>query len=84
MDYYTKILDRNPNAIDYLNAGHVRLAMGANKEALNLYRQALSSHGDSKEKFLESFTADIPDLLQAGVKPENIPILLDCLMYGVY
>ena len=84
MDYYTKILGKNPNAIDYLNAGHVRLAMGANKEALNLYRQALSAQGDSLEKFLESFTADVPDLLQAGVKPENIPILLDCLMYGVY
>ena len=84
LDYYTKILESNPNAVDYLNAGHIRLAMGNNKEALNLYRQALSAHGDSYEKFLESFNADIPDLLQAGVKPENIPILLDCLMYGIY
>ena len=84
LDYYSKILENNPDAIDYLNAGHVRLAMGSNKEALNLYRQALSAQGDSTEKFLESFSADIPDLLQAGVKQENIPILLDCLMYGVY
>ena len=84
MDYYTKILESNPNVIDYLNAGHVRLAMGANKEALNFYRQAINVQGDSVEKFLELFTADIPDLLHAGVKPENIPILLDCLMYGVY
>jgi tetratricopeptide (TPR) repeat protein len=84
LDYYNKIIETNPNAIDYLNAGHVRLAMGGNKEALNFYRQALSTQGDSIEKFLEAFTADIPDLLQAGVKPENIPILLDCLMYGIY
>jgi len=84
MDYYAKILEANPNAIDYLNAGHARLAMGSNKEALNLYSQALSAQGSSYEKFLESFSADIPDLLQAGVKPENIPILLDCLMYGIY
>jgi len=84
MDYYTKILENNPNAIDYLNAGHTRLAMGKNKEALNLYRQALDAQGDSFEKFLESFTADIPDLLQAGVNRENIPILLDCLVYGIY
>ena len=84
MKYYTEILDNNPNAIDYLNAGHVQLAMGKNKEALHLYMQSLSAQGDSFEKFLESFTADIPDLLQAGVKPENIPILLDCLMYGIY
>ena len=84
MDYYTEILGNNPNAIDYLNAGHVCLAMGKNKEALKLYRQALSAQGDSFEKFLESFTPDIPDLLQAGVIQENIPILLDCLMYGIY
>jgi len=84
MDYYAKILESSPDAIDYLNAGHVRLAMGANKEALNLYRQAVSAQGDSFEKFLETFTADVPDLLQADVKPENIPVLLDCLMYGIY
>jgi len=84
MDYYAKILDSNPNAIDYLNAGHVRLAMGNNKEALKLYSQSLNAQGDSFEKFHESFTADIPDLLQAGVKPENIPILFDCLMYGIF
>jgi tetratricopeptide (TPR) repeat protein len=83
-DYYTEILKNNPNAVDYLNAGHVCLAMGNNKEALKLYRQALNALDNSYEKFIESFTPDIPDLLQAGVKQENIPILLDCLMYGIY
>lgn len=84
MEYYSKILESNPNAIDFLNAGHVNLTMGNNKEALHLYRKALSAHGDSFEKFLELFSADVPDLLQAGVKSENIPILLDCLVYGIY
>ena len=84
MDYYSEILENNPNAIDYLNTGHVCLALGKNKEALNLYRQTLNALDDSFEKFLESFTPDIPDILQAGVKSENIPILLDCLMYGIY
>ncbi|MCL1932589.1 MAG: tetratricopeptide repeat protein [Candidatus Azobacteroides sp.] len=83
-DYYTKILESNPNAVDYLNAGHTCLAMGKNKEALNLYRRAINAQDDSFEKFLESFTADIPDLLQAGVNRDNIPILLDCLTYGIY
>jgi len=84
MDYYAEILENNPDASDYLNAGHVYLSVGKNKEALNLYRKALSAHGDSYEKFLESFTPDISELLQAGVKEENIPVLLDCLMYGIY
>jgi len=84
MDYYNKILETNPDAIDYLNAGHTRLAMGNNKEALSFYNQAFIAQGNSYEKFIEAFSADIPDLLQAGVKAENIPILLDCLMYGIY
>jgi tetratricopeptide (TPR) repeat protein len=84
MDYYTKIVENNPNAIDYLNAGHTCLALGNNKKALNFYSEALNAQGNSFEKFLESFTTDIPDLLQAGVKSKNIPILLDCLMYGIY
>ena len=84
IDYYAKFLENNPNAIDYLNAGHVQLAKGNNKEALNFYHHTLSAHNNSFEKFFELFSADIPDLLQAGVKPGNIPILLDCLMYGIY
>ena len=83
MDYYIKIIESAPNAIDFLNAGHVKLVTGQNKEAVNLYRQALSAQGNSYEKFFEIFMADVPDLLNAGVKQDNIPILLDCLMYGI-
>ena len=82
-DYYKKIIDSNPNDIDYLNAGHTCLAMGNNREALKLYRSALTGSGNSFEKFMESFTADIPDLLNAGVKAGDIPVILDSLVYGM-
>jgi tetratricopeptide (TPR) repeat protein len=80
-DYFQKIIDSNPEAVDYLNAGHTCLAMGNNKEALKLYKSALSSSGNSFEKFAESFVADIPDLLNVGVKADDIPIILDSLVY---
>ena len=83
LDYFQKIIDSNPNTIDYLNAGHTCLAMGNNKEALDLYGSALNSSGNSFEKFVESFVADIPDLLNAGVKANDIPIILDSLAYGM-
>jgi tetratricopeptide (TPR) repeat protein len=83
LDYFQKIIASNPNAIDYLNAGHTRLAMGNSKEALELYKSALNSNGNSFEKFTESFVADIPDLLNAGVKTDDIPIILDSLVYGM-
>lgn len=84
MDYFRKIIENNPTAVDYLNAGHTRLVMGDNKEALTLYASALNLSDNSFEKFLETFTADIPDLLNAGVKETDIPILLDSLIYGMY
>jgi tetratricopeptide (TPR) repeat protein len=81
LDYFKRIINQNPNDMDYLNAGHTCLAMGNNKEALNLYKSALTANGNSFEKFTEAFTADIPDLLNAGVKSDDIPIILDSLGY---
>ena len=83
LDYFQKIIDSNPNAIDYLNAGHTCLAIGNNKEALELYKSAVNKSGNSFEKFEESFVADVPDLLNAGVKADDIPIILDSLAYGI-
>lgn len=83
LDYFQKIIASNPNAVDYLNAGHTRLATGNSKEALELYKSALDSSENSFEKFMESFVADIPDLLNAGVKADDIPIILDSLVYGM-
>jgi tetratricopeptide (TPR) repeat protein len=83
-DYYTKIMDNcNPNAIDYLNAGHTQLAWGNNKDALDLYKLSLNAFENSYEKFVESFIADIPDLLNAGVKEKDIPVILDSLTYNL-
>ncbi|MDR1632641.1 MAG: tetratricopeptide repeat protein [Dysgonamonadaceae bacterium] len=81
LDYFKKIINSNPNDIDYLNAGHTCLAMGNNKKALKLYKSALTANENSFEKFMESFTADVPDLLNAGVKADDIPIILDSLVY---
>jgi tetratricopeptide (TPR) repeat protein len=83
LDYFKKIIDSNPNDTDYLNAGHTCLAMGDNREALKLYKSSLAVDGNSFEKFAKTFTADVPDLLNAGVKPDDIPVILDCLVYEI-
>jgi tetratricopeptide (TPR) repeat protein len=81
MDYYQKIINAGPTATDCLNAGHTCLAAGNNREAFRHYTSSISLHGGSHEKFLESFTVDIPYLVRAGVAEEDIPAILDCLMY---
>jgi tetratricopeptide (TPR) repeat protein len=82
-DYFQKIMETTLNATDYLNAGHTQLAMRNNKEAVRLYGLSLKSPGNSTEKFLESFANDVPELIRAGIKKEDIPFILDRIMYDV-
>ncbi|MDR0686122.1 MAG: tetratricopeptide repeat protein, partial [Dysgonamonadaceae bacterium] len=81
MKYFQKIIEVNPNATDYMNAGHTCLAMGDNKEALKHYTSSIALHNSSYEKFLESFIPDIPNLISAGIEKEIIPLILDGLIY---
>ena len=83
MDYFYKIIDTNPNATDYLNAGHTQLAMGNIKEAIRLYSLSLKHPDNSLDKFIESFTNDVSDIIQAGVSEQDIPFILDRIMYDM-
>ncbi|MDL2241611.1 tetratricopeptide repeat protein [Bacteroidales bacterium OttesenSCG-928-L03] len=82
-DYFRRIIEHGPNATDYLNAGHTQLALKNNKEAMRLYALSIKFPDNTLVKFTESFLADEPDLVQAGVNKEDIPLILDCLMYEV-
>lgn len=81
--YYEKILADKPTAQDYMNAGHVEFVSANMKAALELYRQSIEKGGSDLEHFLSAFRQDEPELKQQGVSPEDIPILLDQLMYSV-
>lgn len=81
--YYEKILAEKPSAQDYMNAAHVEFASGNAKEALDLYRKSIEKDGFNLEHFLTAFRQDESDLEAHGVAPEDIPILLDQLMYSV-
>ena len=76
--YYKKILADHPIATDYLNAGHVELVMGNINEAARHYSRAQQECG-SHETFLELFAKDKAELLQQGVKEEDLPLVLDIL-----
>ena len=81
--YYEKILNDKPTATDYMNAGHVELAFGHVRRALDLYRESLAAEGGDLRRFRENFKQDIPDLVRAGIRESDIPILLDQLLYRV-
>lgn len=80
-NYYKKIMDSHPVTQDYLNAGHTEWALQNIKGALAFYQQAVTQESGDFQKFLEQFTQDIPDLLQAGIEENEIPLMLDQLRY---
>ncbi len=81
--YYEKILAGKPTALDYLNTGHALFALGRVREAIDSYRRSIEMDNGDSAKFLANFKQDTPDLIAAGISANDIPILLDQLMYGI-
>ena len=82
-NYYRKIIDgQQPQAQDFLNAGHTEWAVQNMKGALERYKQSVAAAGDFKA-FQELLKEDIPDLIRAGIKPSEMPLLMDQLRYSL-
>lgn len=82
-NYYRKIIDgQQPQAQDFLNAGHTEWAVQNMKGALERYKQSVVAAGDFKA-FQELLKEDIPDLIRAGIKPSEMPLLMDQLRYSL-
>ncbi len=80
--YYQKILQNNPTSHDFLNAGHVELALSNMKDAMEYYTEAIK-----KVKNIKSFKAllrgDFKELELSGVDLKIIPALLDKIEYDL-
>ncbi|MCL1937931.1 MAG: hypothetical protein FWF52_06015 [Candidatus Azobacteroides sp.] len=81
-DYVDKLMENNPNAVDFLNAGHLQLVQGKIQEALHYYQLSWEKGNQTQNEFMDAFANDIPDLIQAGIKENDIPFILDILEYS--
>ena len=79
--WYNKILKDKPTALDYLNAAHVTWARGNMHDAINLYLQSINADNNDIKRFVQNFEHDIQELIDAGIKAEDIPIVLDHILY---
>lgn len=79
--YYLKLIEDEPNKHDWLNMGHVQWSLGRRKEALESYKKSIGTDGFGEEEFFKVFDEDVPYLVNQGVNPEDIPIMLDQLRY---
>lgn len=79
LNYYNKILATQPKYSDYLNLGHLYLAMGNIAEAIQYYRQSIDEIG--KDRFISDFKADINVLTSAGVDSKLPNLIIDAVEY---
>lgn len=77
-DYYLqKLIENEPTATDFINAGHVALCQKKLNEAVSYYKQSLEMFQNKWEQFLDSFNKDKPYLIANGVYEEDIPLIID-------
>jgi len=67
--YYQKILSDEPRPNDYLNMGHVALAKGNLREAINSYRLAIDSSDGHTLDLRKALADDAHALAAAGIDP---------------
>lgn len=80
--YYQKILQDTPNSHDFLNAGHVELALNNMKDAMKNYSDSIMIVKNMKS-FKALLKGDFEELQLAGVDLKIIPALLDKIEYDL-
>jgi tetratricopeptide (TPR) repeat protein len=79
--YYDRLSAGKLNSHDQINKGHLALCRGKKREAVELYRQSIISGELSKGQFLSIFSEDRDLLISLGVNPDDLPILVDYLLF---
>jgi tetratricopeptide (TPR) repeat protein len=79
--YYDRLSENKLNAHDQINKGHLALCKGFKREAIDFYRQSIVGGEISKEEFMSIFAEDRVLLISLGVNRDDLPILLDYLLF---
>ena len=81
--YFDRLSEGKLTAHDKINKGHLALCKGKKKEAIHFYSQSIISSEISKEQFMAIFAEDRSLLISLGVNPDDLPILLDYLLFSI-
>ncbi|MDR2471982.1 MAG: tetratricopeptide repeat protein [Tannerella sp.] len=82
-NYYAKIIDYNPEYQDYINAGHVELALNNLTGAVDFYKQSVKALNADFNAFIKEFHNDIPTLLAAGIDAKDVHLAPDIVKYNI-
>lgn len=78
---YDELLSSNPTADDYLNMGHLSLAMADDNNALNYYKLCIAQGGSTLNDFAEKLNNDVDAFRHMGLDPDIIPLIVDAISY---
>jgi tetratricopeptide (TPR) repeat protein len=81
--YFERLSAGKLNAHDLINMGHLALCRGEKKKAIDYYRQSILSGELTREKFMSTFADDQSLLISLGVNPDDLPILIDYLLFNI-
>jgi len=79
--YYDRLAEGKLTAHDDINLGHLSLCMGKKREAVGHYRHSLLTGEISREQFMAIFSEDTPLLISLGLNPDDLPIIVDYLLF---
>lgn len=81
-ELYDEIMNANPTADDYLNMGHLALAIHDHVNALNFYKLSINAGDGLPDTFARKLKADEDALAAIGIDPAIIPLILDSINYS--
>lgn len=68
-------------AYDLMNAAHVKLLLGDREAAFSLYERCFRSNGPGRSELTDAFDQDAEYLLKHGLRPEELPLIRDYIIY---
>lgn len=75
--YYQQLLALEPNAYDYMNAGHLSFLSEDKQQAADHYISSIRERGGDIKSFLKGFASDRRYLLDNGVQSSELPLMVD-------
>lgn len=81
--YYDRLSMGKLTGHDLINRGHLELCRGNKREAVKLYKQSIQSGEVSKDQFISIFSEDKDLLVALGANSDDLPILLDYLLFSI-
>lgn len=82
-EYYDRLLAKNPEASDYINAAHISLINSNFSKATELYLHGASLLSEPITDFENTFKSDKDILLSGGIDETTLNIFLDEIIYRI-